>query len=205
MPKLHTVQEGDCIDSIAADHGFFPATLWNHDANAELKAKRRDRHVLAVGDVVAIPDLREKKLPVATGRRHSFVRKGVPAKLSLRLLQEDRPRAGLRYVLVVEGTRLEGETDDGGWLEHWVSPLAKKATLTLADNEVYDVLIGYLEPIDTDAGVLARLENLGHLAHGAGPEAIPSGVESFERARGREPTGDLTAELRDLLVEANCS
>ena len=37
MPIEHTVQPGECIDSIAFQHGFFPDTLWDHGDNAALK------------------------------------------------------------------------------------------------------------------------------------------------------------------------
>jgi len=37
MPE-HQVQQGDCINSIGLQYGFFPNTLWNHPDNAELKS-----------------------------------------------------------------------------------------------------------------------------------------------------------------------
>jgi len=87
MPTDYQVKNGDCISSIAFDHGFFWETLWNHGSNSELKSKRKDSNVLQEDDVVHIPDLTLKQDSGATEQRHRFKLKGVPAKLHLRFLQ----------------------------------------------------------------------------------------------------------------------
>jgi hypothetical protein len=87
----YVVEEGDCIASIAADHGHFWKTLWNDPANAALKTKRQDPNVLMAGDVVKVPPLRQKQQSRATDQRHPFKRLGIPAKLRLRVMQEPEP------------------------------------------------------------------------------------------------------------------
>jgi hypothetical protein len=87
MPQ-HTVQEGDCISSIADQYGLFWQTIWNHSSNAALKQQRGDPNILKPGDTVFVPDRREKFEACATDQRHRFILKGVPAKLRLRLLME---------------------------------------------------------------------------------------------------------------------
>ena len=87
MPKDYKIQHGDCIGSIAFDHGFFWETLWNHTQNSKLKSKRKDPNVLKVGDVVHIPDLSIKQESTATDQCHHFKLKGVPAKLKLKLMR----------------------------------------------------------------------------------------------------------------------
>src|SRR5258705_2376897 len=91
MPIDYLVETGDCISSIAFDHGFFWETIWNHPQNAELKSKRKDPNILQEGDVVHTPDLRLKRESRPTNQKHKFVRKGAPAKLRLRIMEEPKP------------------------------------------------------------------------------------------------------------------
>ncbi len=91
MPEDYTVRAGDCISSIAFDHGFFWETLWNHPKNANLKSKRLDPNILKEGDIVHIPDLSLREESRATEKRHRFKLKGAPAKLRLRILEEPKP------------------------------------------------------------------------------------------------------------------
>src|SRR5262245_59620858 len=90
MPD-YIVKEGDCIDSIAADHGFFPDTIWNDPGNSDLKQQRKDPNVLLPGDKVVIPEKQVKEVYKADRNRHRFKRKGVPAKLRLRFLKPKEP------------------------------------------------------------------------------------------------------------------
>ena len=84
----YQVKQGDCISSIAYEHGFFPDTIWNHPDNAELKRLRKEMNLLEVGDIVKIPEKVEKKESIATEQEHRFVKKGVPAKLRMKILKE---------------------------------------------------------------------------------------------------------------------
>ena len=163
MPKQHTVVQGESIISIAEVHGFFAETLWDHPANAALRELRQYRNVLAPGDVVTIPDKVEKSLPVTTGRSHVFRRRGVPALLRLRLLDEEQPRAGLVYRLVVGGREQRGVTDDDGVLEKYVPTSAREGVLLLGDDddEVIQLKLGELDPVSEISGIQARLNNLG--------------------------------------------
>jgi len=88
MPKKHTVRQGECILSIAAEHGFFPDTVWNDPANSKLQQPHKHPGILHTGDVVVIPDKRVKEESGVTEQRHRFRRKGVPAKLRLRILEQ---------------------------------------------------------------------------------------------------------------------
>lgn len=97
------VREGDCMISIAEKHGFFWETLWNLPENAELKNTHEDHTILLPGDIVYIPELREKKESVAAEQIHTFQRKGIPAKLRLQMM---------RPVVDQEDTQSEDEPSD---------------------------------------------------------------------------------------------
>jgi len=87
----HTVQDGDCFDSIAMEHGFFPETLWNHGSNDDLREARKDPNVLLPGDIVHIPDLTVGEESGATEKRHRFRRRGVPARLRIVFMRPKKP------------------------------------------------------------------------------------------------------------------
>jgi hypothetical protein len=206
MAKRHVVQPGECIDSIGELYGFFPDTLWDHPDNAGLRKQRVNRNVLLEGDVVAIPDLRQREEPAPAGRTTTFKRKGVPSVLSLRLLDGDRPRAGVEYELVIDGQARPGKTDADGWLEAWVPPNAKRAKLLIGERESYDIQIGRMDPVDTESGLRGRLENLGYLDPANKDEvAVAAAISRFQRDRGLEETGEVSDELRRHLVDANGS
>ena len=111
--QLITVSAGDSIPSIAHDSGHFWETLWNHPDNAELKALRKNPNILAPGDEVTVPPIRIKDFSGGTDARHSFKRKGVPAKLKMQLFLLGEPRSNEKYTLILDGEIIHGTTDAG--------------------------------------------------------------------------------------------
>jgi hypothetical protein len=169
MAKLHTIARGECLASVAYANRHFWQTLWDHPKNAELRERRGNPHVLYEGDAVFVPDPEPKTVVAATEQRHVFRRKGVPETLRLRFGTPERPRAGVRWVLEIDGEHHEGQTDAQGELSCRLMPDATRAVLTLhpegVPEEAYVLGLRGLDPVDTPSGLKMRLRNLGYL-HG---------------------------------------
>lgn len=126
--KEHTVRQGESVESIAHAAGHLWRTVWDAPENKPLRKLRKNAHVLHPGDVVFVPELRVKDVACATGRQHRFQQKGVPSRLRVRFTIDGEPRAGARYVIVVdEQKKREGATDGDGWLDEPVMPDARRA------------------------------------------------------------------------------
>jgi N-acetylmuramoyl-L-alanine amidase len=196
MPD-HTVKQGDCIESIAKQHGYFWQTLWNHPRNAALKQSRKDPDVLFPGDVVHIPKKTEKLEPGETEQRHRFRCKGVPSKLRITLKDEsDKPRTDLPYTLEIDGQTFSGTTDSEGGLQHSIPPNAKRGKLTVRppeeEEEGYNLQLGHMDPVTEISGVQARLSNLGFECgqiNGALSRMTQEGIRAFQAKHGLEITG----------------
>jgi hypothetical protein len=162
MAINYSVKQGDCISSIAYEHGFFPDTIWNHPNNQELKKKRDDPNVLMPGDTVFVPDKRIKEQSEPTNQVHKFRCKNTPEKFRLQLLLDQKPRAAEEYELEIDGLKFPGKTDSQGKLQHSIPPDAKHGTLKLlSSGEVYQLQLGHLNPSNEITGAQGRLRNLG--------------------------------------------
>src|SRR5437868_4102041 len=118
MARYHVVAKGDCLSSVAFQNGYFPGTIWEHPTNDELRELRGDPNVLLAGDRLFLPDKDPKTTTCATGKRHRFVRRGVPARFRLQILNADKPRPNLKYKLTIDGSiELTGATSAEGLLD----------------------------------------------------------------------------------------
>ena len=174
VPKLsactHRVQQGESVASLAEQSGFFELTLWNWPENAGLSSGHRRSTVLAPGDLVVIPPLRQKRVAKPTDARHVFRRHGIPAVYRLRVLDDDEPVAGAAYSFTVDGKEKKGSTDEQGCLEEFVHPSAKAGLLVIASIGLRARVqfghldpTGYHDPAGLPTGAEKRLSNLGYL------------------------------------------
>lgn len=197
--KQHKVRQGDCISSIAEKNGLFWQTLW--DANPDLQQIRNDPNLLQPGDIVLVPEKREGEQSGATEQKHTFRKKGVPAKLRLILEHNDQPLKNKPYVLKVDGRLVEGTTDDRGFLEQPISPLAKKAEIEIEDLH-FEFLLGSMDPIEETTGIQARLQNLGFYDGDIDGDAGPltsAALAEFQAFSNLEATGELDDSTRTQL------
>ena len=216
MAGDYTVQEGDCIGSIAFANGFTWSTLWNDPSNAALKQKRKDPNLLLSGDVVHIPDLRIEQVPCATDQRHSFRLKGVPAKLKIQLLKEEmdqnpgqaaanpdgdtsyedpdyrpkqaknQPRTNVPYLLNIDGTLMSGQSDGSGYIVIPLSPGAREGRLLLNPGTPQEEVY----PLQ-----LGGMDPIDELA------GVQKRLQNLGFASGSDPGGDggITPELEAAL------
>lgn len=204
MPINYVVQPGDCVSSIAFEHGFFADTIWNHPANAGLKQKRQDPNTLVAGDVVIIPDLREKTVDKPTGEMHKFRLKNAPALCSLQIFNEDKYRANQNYELEIDGRIFTGKTDAEGVLRVAIPPNARSGVLTIGeDKAVFNLQFGQIEPPTEIRGVQARLNNLGYYCpiNGEMDEETQNALRRFQLANNLKETGEMDEATRQKLDE----
>src|SRR5262245_21063154 len=162
MPRKHTVEQGQCINSIAYEAGFFPDTIWNHADNKELKEKRKNMDMLLAGDVDTIPDKKPKELSKPAEKLHKFNRNGMPKKLRLKLVSAGKPLKNAKCKLQLGDVTKEVTTNGEGVLEHWIPPNATTAHLTLPDGSEMELALGHRDPIETVSGLQDRLHALGY-------------------------------------------
>lgn len=202
MPTSYTVQQGDCLASIAGEHGGFWKTIWNDPSNAKLRETRKDPNQLVPGDVVQIPEPREKQETRAAEAAHRFRRKGVPSKVRIRVLREGEPRKNQPFRVDIDGCLTSGTTDADGLVEVPIPGDARKGTLfvgTEPDEDVYELRLGHLEPISEVKGVKQRLDNLGYPVgeiDGEAGETLALAVKKFQSDQGLEASGKLDDATR---------
>ncbi len=185
------VQRGECLSSIADEVGHTVNTIWNHDQNKLLQARRLDPNVLQTGDAVFVPNLRPRKEQVSTDQHQKFCRIGVTTTLNLTLMDKEGPRASVPYTLEVAGEGRQGMTSPEGYLEERIPARARVAKLTVGEEE-YRLVLGALDPISDTSGVQQRLNNLGFACGPADGNLSPRTIAALNlfRLRAKLPTSN---------------
>lgn len=212
MATTYEVRQGDCISSIAAEFGLKPETIWDYGENADLKKNRKDPNILLEGDIVVVPDKRERHETRAVDARHRFVRKGWPEHLRIVLLDHhDEPRRNCPYVLTIDGVTKKGSTDGKGMLDEPIVPNAQQGLLVIGKGfgeQRISLSLGHLNPITEKSGVQMRLANMGYeleLASDADQDdeiepsvqALLKFQEQLKQELTGEPDGPTRGKLKD--------
>lgn len=212
MPASHIVEAGEHLGSIAHKFGFANfSVLWDHPANARLKALRKQPTQLAPGDEVFIPDRVRLVFQRLTDSAHDFRIHVDTLTLALRLLDLDgKPRKNVTVIMRVEEPESGGAsrqferklvTDADGSVSVKMATHVDSGSIEV-DGLIFPLRIGGLDPIGTDGGVTQRLRNLGYLPFDDELDStqLELAVEDFQVDNGLELTGDPT-DIRDKLEE----
>lgn len=203
MPIEHQVQQGESIAAIAGRYGLLPETIWQDGANADLRQRRGSPNILHPGDVIVIPDKRLRQESAATEQRARFKRHTRQARLRLRLVDGDQPRADADYLLEIDGKSIRGRTDGDGVLDQPLPPGARSGTLTMG-TEVLPLDFGHIDPITEVSGVQGRLNNLGFACgepDGVVGEPTREALRAFQAQNGLNVTGEIDDATRAKLEE----
>jgi len=205
---FHTVAAGENLESIAFLYGFTSSYIWNHANNADLKKLRKDSCVLAAGDHVFIPELRQRIESGETNQVHRFKCKNTPSLLRFRPLVFGKPLKNENYTLVVDdGPPITGKVGDDGTIKQFVSPDARAAKIVVGEGFgrfTYNLSLRTLYPFDSIRGIQQRLMQLGHyhgLEDGIENQETSNAIGMFQERQGLEVTGIADEKTQLMLVK----
>jgi hypothetical protein len=194
MP-FHDVVQGETLIGLAAANGLKDhGAIVDDPNNAELKKMRTDPGILNAGDRVFIPNCELLQHPSAVDASHKF--KFTRPKAWLRLAVKDaygKALANKKYELTIEVSSFTGNTDASGIIEQPAPVDGTTGSLKIyvddATVEEWTLMIGHMDPIDTDSGIASRLANLGF-----------DTIAAFQEIAGLEVTGTADDALRRKLA-----
>ena len=208
MPKQHIVRQGETLDTIAADHGFLPETLWDDASNASLRKRRGSSNILTPGDELTIPERTDRVIECATGQQHRLKVRGKKLH-TIRLVLRDalgNPLSDVEFSLEVPGhDDVEGTTDGDGLLEATVPMKVRTLKLHALGGE-FTLRAGGLNAVSSVTGVQQRLNQLGFRAGAIDDdpgEVTRDAIVRFQEWANLEITGQLDAATRMKLEETH--
>jgi len=170
MAAYHTVQQGECLASIAKQYGFADyKKIYDCPENAELRKERPNPNLLLPGDSIFIPDMETKDYSRATEKKHSFKLHRQPTVVRIVIADDNgKPYSGNKYQLVIGYKTYEGTTGSDGLIEQKVDADEEEGELTVwwkGESQIltctWTLKIGHLDPVNEPTGIQARLNNLG--------------------------------------------
>jgi N-acetylmuramoyl-L-alanine amidase len=200
MRIRHVVQSGESVVQLAERYRTLPAKIWDDDANAELREKRRNRmNVLEPGDALVIPDRGDKTDQEPTAQTHVYRRLGIPARYRLQVFRCEVPAAretfriefrtgrGSGTPVAGDARPAVGETDPEGVLDVPVPSGTTEADLYLGEPpEHFVVRFSQLRPVDVPHGQRQRLDLLGF----EGGDDLAAALARFQHRFALEVTGN---------------
>jgi hypothetical protein len=211
MAEMHTVEQGECLSSIAKEFGFSDwRTIYNHAQNADFRRLRPNPNLIFPGDRIFIPDKQTKDEARATDAEHPFQLNVKTTTVRIRLRDEkDEPFKNKKIKLVIAGETQESSTPDDGMIQMEVPADARSGQLTVWFTDdttrpgfVWNLKIGHLDPPETNSGVQARLKNLGFdcgPVDGIVGPRTKAALKGFQSTHGLSESGAVDDATRDAL------
>jgi hypothetical protein len=209
----YVIRPGDYLTAIAYFRRVDVAAIWKDPSNATLRDLRDNPEMLAPGDVLYVPSVKPKWLPVNVGENNKFV--ATLWKVTVQVAFKDsegQPFANKTVRLQPKFTSEDPTTDGDGTLKIQVPVSIRFIDATIVDAQVtFRIRIGHLDPHDVDSGTLSRLRQLGYVADEthliatdrpylrefeANGTTLSRAVASFQAERGQEVSGSLDDDLR---------
>lgn len=161
-PAEHAIRLGDHLGRVASVYRFRSfGPLWNDPANSQLRQRRPNPHIMATGESVHVPELIYQECDRPTDARHRFRAELHPLELKLAFFEWDgKASTNTPADVRIDGKEAKAETSEGKARVTSLEPLSDRCALKLGTEE-HVMRIGFLQPIDTVAGVRQRLNNLG--------------------------------------------
>jgi N-acetylmuramoyl-L-alanine amidase len=171
MAKIHNVQQGETVSSIARKYGFPDwQALYNHPDNSALKEKRPNPDLIYPKDEIAIPERNLAKFKAKLNEKQTFKSKAKRNVIKLKIGAIGGVLWANRKVeLKVDEDIIESTTDDDGIAvfrlpkRHSHTAILNIYTLKETSKPSYsvEVKLGHLDPITELTGQQARLSALG--------------------------------------------
>ncbi|MFZ4573572.1 MAG: PGRP and LysM peptidoglycan-binding domain-containing protein [Phycisphaerales bacterium] len=214
MGTPYTVQQGDCLSTIAADHGFTSwRTVYEAPENAAFRKLRPDPNLIYPGDVIEIPERESRDEAAPTEQKHTY--KSAKPGVMVRIVVRDSVGAPLPYkkfLIRIDGAEpVEGTSGADGLVEARIPPGARSGTLEVwMDNTAerpsfkWPLRLGELDPLETVSGLQQRLNNLGFNPgpiDGIQGPLTTGAVKAFQAAFGLGVDGIVGPQTRGKLKE----
>ena len=189
MPEFE-INEGDWFARIVKKQGYGSAwkPIYDSGDNKEFRKKCPDPNLLIPGEKCNLPDRGGKQADRGTEQKHKFELKGSKHQLHVVIVRPNgEPLKNASFSILLEPDPLRvwqgGKTDGSGAIKWPITTDTERATVKIED-QVFELLIGWLEPVDTTKGVQARLQNLNYHIEAidglSGSDTTVAAVKAFQ-------------------------
>ena len=213
----YVIRAGDHLARLAHEMNFDAKSVWMDASNDGLRALRPNPQMLAIGDVLHVPERATADgQPLVSGTTNRFRARPTSIKVRLTFARGDVPWANEPWrVEAFRGGPITGATDGEGRFVAELPIDASSAVLVFPDRGVsFPLRIGHLDPVEEDTGVTSRLRHLGYLttrqsATGRVPSADQlqnarrRAILGFQRDHGLPITGTMDDATRNALREVH--